>query len=381
MPHRSHQDKARRKIGRRGLITEGAMAACLAWALAPLRRARAAAGLTSAAAPPLATSSALASDISSDYNLLLVAGPATGRLAQWANLLCPLIGPGLGNGGSLHWNAVGAADGVTAANQFDARVSPDGSTAMLLPGAAATAQLPGDPRAQFDAGSWVAGLAGVSSTVVMGRVPLAELPTNAPLLVLADEPGGADLPILLGLSLLGYDVKPINSQNTLGDPRAALAGGQINIASITGSAVRDVAVWQDAGLVPLFSLGSIDTDGGIGADPMFPALPSLQNLLLAKGVSPLRPLPTAWRALCAAKQLTLGLVLPQLTPASRVAQWRQACTDGINSLTIQAIAATESLRFLSPPLPVATIAALTAPAGAQLELHQWLDNRLGWRPS
>lgn len=368
MPQSSQPGNARRGLNRRRLIEGFGAPALLAWALGPLCRAR-------------AFTQALAADIAADDNLLLVGGPATGRLAQWANLICPLLGPALGGGGSLHWTAVGAADGVTAANQFDARVSPDGNTALLLPGSAAIAQLIGDPRARFDAGTWVAGFAGLSSTVVMGRVPLTELPANAPLVVLADDPSGADLPVLLGLTLLGYRVKPVSLQSTLGDARAALVQGQIDIAALSDASVRNVAPWQKSGLVPLFSLGSIDAAGGPLPDPAFPALPPLESLLLAKGIDTTGPLPTAWRALSTAKQLTLGLVLPQLTPASRVAQWRQACADGIASLTIQAIAATESLRFVTQPAAAAVISALTAPAGAQLELHRWLANQLGWRPS
>ena len=338
----------------------------LGWALAPFRAVAA---------------TAFAADLAANANQLLVAGPAGGRLAQWANLLCPLLGPGLGGGGALAWNALGGADGVTAANQFDAQVAPDGNTAMLLPGAAPLAQLVGDPRAQFDPGGWVAGLAGLSSVVVLGRAPLAELPTSVPLSVLAADPGGADLPMLLGLSLLGYEVRPVAPQNLPGDARDALLRGRIDIACLADHEVSNVAQWQADGVEPLFSLGGLDEAGVAGRDPAFPHLPALDTLLLSKGRDLSRPLAVALRALSAARQLTLGLVLPQLTPASRVAQWRRACADSIASLTIEAIAATESLRFVAGPVAAAAVAAVMAPSGAQLELHQWLTNRLGWRPS
>ena len=47
---------------------------------------------------------------------------------------------------------IGSADGVTGANQFEARGAPDGQTVLLVPGQAAVAWMVGDPRAQFDVG-------------------------------------------------------------------------------------------------------------------------------------------------------------------------------------------------------------------------------------
>jgi hypothetical protein len=213
----------------------------------------------------------------------------------------------------------------------------------------------------------------------MGRVPLSELPTATPLRVLAADPSGTDLPTLLGLSLLGYNVRPISPQSVLGDGSTALLRGDADIATLSDSDVTRLPQWRNQGLVALFTLGAPDETGA--PDPFFPDLPTLQNLLLAKGIDPTRPLPTAWRALAAAKQLAMALVLPELTPPSRVAQWRQACAESVASLTIQAIAATESLRFITQPNASAVISAITAPSGAQLELHQWLANRLGWRPT
>ena len=313
-------------------------------------------------------------------NTLLVAGPAGGRMAQWANLLSPLLGPALAGGGILNLITVGAADGVTAANQFVTEVSPDGDTAMLLPGSAAIAQLVGDPRARFDPGAWVAGLAGISSTMVMARAPLEQFATKVPLRVLAEDPIGSDLPTLLGLTLLGYTVTAVTLTGSSSVADAA-SRGEIDVATVSNAGPGDVAKWQNAGLAPLFSLGAIDGTGAWIPDPSLPMLPTLVTLMAARGVDPTHPLPAAWRALTVAKQLTLGLVLPQLTPADRVAQWRQACAASIASIAIQAIAATESLRLTTQPTAAAIIASITAPPDAQLELHQWLANRLGWRPS
>ena len=97
---------------------------------------------------------------------LIIAGPPQGRLDRWADLLVPALGRAMPSAFArpamppLMRSAVGGVDGVTGANQFEARISPDGGTALLLPGSAAMAWLVGDPRAQFDAARWASGRPG-----------------------------------------------------------------------------------------------------------------------------------------------------------------------------------------------------------------------------
>src|SRR5579875_10676 len=87
-----------------------------------------------AGALPASAWAAAAPDPLAQGATMLVAGPLSGDTDHWADWLAPLLAPGLGGGAPLRREAVGGADGVTAANQFDARVSPDGTTAMLIPG-------------------------------------------------------------------------------------------------------------------------------------------------------------------------------------------------------------------------------------------------------
>ncbi len=361
---------SRSKLSRRSLIHAVAAPALLGWAMAPLKRARAfGTGLVS---------QAMAAD--SDPSMLLVAGPGDGKLAHWASLLCPLLGPALAAGGNLNFTTVGAADGVTAANQFGTRVSPDGSTAMLLPGSAVIAQMAGDPRARFDPGTWVAGLAGLSSTLIISKQPLAQLAGKNPLRVLAADPAGNDLPTLLGLSLLGFNVLPVSPASYGSVTPSAAEHANADVVTLSEASITQSLRWRLSGFTPAFSFGMIAKDGSEEPDPSFPWVPTLYQLLSEKGIDVTRPLPRAQRAAARAKQLSLALVLPQLTPASRIAQWRQACTQSIASLTVQAVAATESLRLVAQPAAVVAIASIIANADAQLELHQWLANRLDWHP-
>ncbi len=98
--------------------------------------------------------------------------PAAGR-RMLGRVAAPGLGRALPPGTAVRKDVVGGVDGVTAANQFEARTVPDGGTALLLPGSAAMAWLVGDPRARFDAGHWVPALAGVTPGLVVSRVPAA----------------------------------------------------------------------------------------------------------------------------------------------------------------------------------------------------------------
>ncbi|MBV9748398.1 MAG: hypothetical protein JO157_06270, partial [Acetobacteraceae bacterium] len=121
----------------------------------------AASGTARAAAPDAAT--------------LLVAGPAQGATAAWADLIVPALAHALPPGTRLGRESIGGADGVTAANQFEALTASDGEAVLLLPGAAALAWLVGDPRARFNAAQWVTALAGTTPAVLASRLPLARI--------------------------------------------------------------------------------------------------------------------------------------------------------------------------------------------------------------
>ena len=67
---------------------------------------------------------------------LMVAGPSHGLLNRWADALLPALEQALPPDTSIQRVEVGSADGVTGANQFEARGVPDGRTVLLAPGSA-----------------------------------------------------------------------------------------------------------------------------------------------------------------------------------------------------------------------------------------------------
>ncbi len=309
--------------------------------------------------------------------ILLVAGPGGGAVDSWAEWLSPSLGRALPPGTQLRKDLVGGIDGVTGANQFEARTVPDGNTALLLPGSAAMAWLVGDPRARFDVAHWVPALAGVTPGLVISRITIGQAMRGAPLRVAASGPAGPELPGLLALDMLGTHWTPILG---LTDNAAidALTSGQVDTICLYGRRVADYAQQLgSAGFSPMFSYGSMDETGRRQRDPAFPRTPDASELLADRpGSVALR---SAWRATAAAADLEVALVLPQLTPAAMVALWRRACAQAVNAVQGQANAL--GVRPQGAPAATVSTAALLANTAAQLELRKWLATRLNYRPT
>lgn len=313
---------------------------------------------------------------------LMVAGPDGCPLDGWAAALAPALARALAPRTQLRIVSLGGVDGVTGANQFEARVAPDGETALLVPGEAAIAWLAGDPRVQFDAARWVAVLAGTGGGLVVGRVDPARWTRTPNLRVAGAGPAGPALAMMLGLELLGVSFTPVFGF-TSSDARTALASGRAQVVLLAGANVPEQfeALAAD-GARPLFALGSIDASGAPGPDPLFPRVPHFTQLhATLRGAAPAGPLYDAWWATALAAQMTFGLVLPQLTPPATVALWRRAATQAVVTPALQTAASEASLRTLAPQPAAAVAAALAASPDALLDLRTWLADRWHYPPA
>jgi len=310
---------------------------------------------------------------------LLVAGPSDGMLNRWADALQPALEQSLPPETSIRRLEVGSADGVTGANQFEARGAPDGLTVLLAPGQAALAWMVGDPRAQFDVAHWVPVMAGTSAGIVVGRPTV--LAANGRARIAAAGPASFDLPAVLGMHLLTPRMEPVFGLAEPAEAQAAFSQGAVDAVLLRGHRVPEqFAAIVAAGALPLFTLGALDNSGLVVRDPQFPDVPHFAELYTARtGQRPTGPLCDAWGATAAATQLEFGLVLPQLTPASMVALWRRASMDAVAVLGVQAAAATVSVRTLTGPVATANTSALAANAPALVELRRWLAGRLNWK--
>ena len=305
-----------------------------------------------------------------DAATLLIAGPAQGATAAWADLLLPALTRALPPEVRLGRECVGGADGVTAANQFEVRAASDGGAVLLLPGAAALAWLVGDPRARFNAAQWVTALAGTTPAVLASRMPLRRIVTGQVVRV-AGSPAGPALPALLTLELIGALPQAVPARPDYADADAVLLHGR--------DIGRQLDEASQAGFMPILALSERDADGQPGRDPDFPELPT-SGERLAPGLR--QPLFAALGAAVAAARLDTALVLPPLTSASMVALWRRACAQAATAPATQAAAARLGVHAEAGAAAVASTAPLAAvDAAVLLDLRQWLAQRFGWHPS
>ncbi len=357
----------RRSVLRLGVGAVAAVGPCGA-ALAQHRAVR---------APPPLTSRALGMTTPSLTNpAMMVAGPADTATARWAGLLVGPLATALHPGRALAVSAIGGRDGVTGANAFEALTNPDGSTALLVPGAAAIAWLAGDPRVHFDAGRWVPALASFGAAVLLGR----RVAQPARLRVAASTPAGIELPALLGLSLLGITPVPVFGLADPDDARAALLGGHVDAIMLTGRDVpQRMAALSHQDLGPIFSLGTGARATSRG-DRMLADVPTLPELYQARlGRRPAGPLFDAWMATAAAARLDAALVLQPLTPPALVAQWRGACTQAIADPLLAVAVRTAQLKPLPAPDCVGALSVIVADETTLLALRRWIASRTDWR--
>jgi hypothetical protein len=335
------------------------------------------------AAPPLPSSAAVAAVPFPEGATILVAGPDGGPLGPWGGAIATALDATLPSGTKVHTTCTGGIDGVTGANQFEARVPPDGATVLLVPGAAALDWLVGDPRAHFDAEHWVPVMAGVTPAIVMAHPDAAPLGTGRPVRVAASGPVGPQLPALLGLDLLGAHVEPVFGLVGPEAANAAFVAGKADAVLTWGQNVpQQVAALQEAGGKALFALGALDANGAPGRDPAFPDVPTLVELHIAlHGTKPSGARYHAWRAAAAATRLEFGLVLPRLTLAAMVALWRRAASQAAAQPAVQSLANSFAVRPLEGVAAAAAMTSVAADSAALLELRGWLATRFNWRPT
>ena len=325
----------------------------------------------------------------SDLPTLIVGGPENSALAPWARMLGSAIGQRmLPTEQPLRIVHIGGADGVTAANQFEARTAPDGATALLISGSTAVAWLMGDPRVQFDAGHWLPLATGLASAVVVATQALTLFapagamgngPASAPTgryRLSCSGPLDVAIAASLGLSMLGLETQ---AATTSDDPVAELRAGRADFALLQGAAVIDRLTFaRRTGDIPIFSLGATDEAGQNVRDPLIPDVPSLPELLSNGAPHTLSSLLPAWRAVAATAQIEFALVLPWLTPSGTVALWRKAVSQMALSATPDVQASGPSKLGPKPAMRIHTdpagnfgMSAMRPDANTLIELRRW----------
>jgi hypothetical protein len=326
--------------------------------------------LTAALAGGIAYARQSGANPPSEAATLLVAGPEGGLLDRWSRVVQPALARGLPPTTSLTLAAIGGADGVTGANQFATRGEPDGRTLLLAPGDTAVAWMVGDPRAKFDPGHWMPVMTCVTPGVLVTR-PNARGPLRLALPAVTSPV----LAGLLGLEILGISASPVPMVSA--DATAAYGKGAVDAVLAIGHRVDEqLRALMALGARPAFALGGwTDSDRPV-RDSYFPDLPILTELLTGDS-----PLLGAYRAASTAARLEFMLVLPHLTPAARVAIWRQAATEAVAADDVTALADSLGARPIGGAETAACARAAIPPAPALAMLRDWLGKRHNWRPA
>ena len=229
-------------------------------------------------------------------------GVSRGQSADFAGQVVELVIPFKEGGGSDTWGRFNApflsrylpgqptvivrnvpgGNSIAGANRYAARARPDGLSVL---GTSASTQFPyllEDPRVTYDYRDWrvmmASGTGGVAYVAAeLGIASAAELHRigDRQLLYGSQGPTSLDLVPVLGLKLLGLNVRPIFGMSGRGAGRLAFERGEINIDYQTTTAyLRNVVPLIEQGdAVPLFSWGALDEAGALIRDPTFPDLP------------------------------------------------------------------------------------------------------------
>jgi hypothetical protein len=294
---------------------------------------------------------------------LLAPGPESGTVATLARQAVGALSRGLVQATALRVAVLGGPDGITAANRFASSTVRDGLMLLMMPGAAAQAQLVGDPRARFEPRHWPAICGSVQPCILAGRGPLA---AAAPVRLALSGPAAPEAAALLALDMAGRAAVPVFNLAG-GTAEAAIREASVDALVLTGLAAEARAA--ALGLTPWFAFDA----AGHARDPALPAVPALGELL----ADPSRPdLLEAARAAGAALRGRAVMVLPALTSANVVALWRAAARNWPEEAPDGAEAGT---RRIGAGQATALMTTMCPAADVALAYQLWLLRRLNWQ--
>ena len=316
---------------------------------------------------------------------LLIGGDKGSTAGRWGGLLAPELERGFGHGQVISTRMTVGQDGVTAANLFDTQTTPDGTTALAVPGAALVAALSGEARIHFDYSRWLPLFFSLLSPVVIGHAQLHRNIENfmrdRPVRIAVSTLTGIELPTVLGMTMFGLRPIPVPGLASVTDAIAALRDNQVDVIQILdpqGSAETRTAIeaLSHDGYPALFSLtDSVPLE--IGGQ----RVPFMHDVLLRENHSALSSLLYgAWTALSAAAALDIGLVLPMLTPPTLVAEWRHACDLAIDSTDIRTMASGTGRKLLDATACTGPLRQMAGDVTSIMALRRWLSTHLpDWR--
>ncbi|EUK19032.1 hypothetical protein [Commensalibacter papalotli (ex Servin-Garciduenas et al. 2014)] len=306
----------------------------------------------------------------------LVGGPEKSELGSWASQLSSAFATSLQEDTPLPVHFTTGYDGVTGANLFDTRTTPDGNTAFITSGNTFIASMSGDKRVHFDCERWIPVLCSLSPSITIARQPfhnsIPDLLKNRSMKVAVSSIIGRELPTLLGIELLKINTIPVEGLTDFSTAVKALKKGDVDALQLsTPQAIAALPDLLKDGLHSFFSLDNSTTYG--------PRFADLYNQLHHYKTD--NTLFDAWNAIALASRTNIAVMLPMLTPSALLAKWRLNTGKVIKDNAIVNLAKSEEMTLQENPVCNDTISKMCPPIITTMALQRWLSVKFQkWSP-
>ncbi|MGO4888425.1 hypothetical protein ACJ2A9_11750 [Anaerobacillus sp. MEB173] len=211
---------------------------------------------------------------------------AGGGTDLFARFMAPYIGENLSGSPSVQVINVPGGQTIVGTNEFAYMREHNGYNLLQSSASVHTPYLLGESAVKYDLKDFEPIIGAPTGAVVYispdtGVTKPADLGNLDEKLVFAGISAiGLDLVTLLSFEVLGLDVQAILGYEGRGPARVAFEQGEANIDFQTTSAyLQNIEPLIDSGVaVPLYSLGQINEHGDLVRDPVFPDLPTLEEV-------------------------------------------------------------------------------------------------------
>lgn len=251
-------------------------------------------GVTAGETPLASTPTPAPQQIYNDQTIrLIVPFDAGGGTDTWARTMAPFIQKHLGEGVRVQVINKPGASGVSGTNSF--YFSHDEKTILVSSGSIFFPYLLGDNAVEYDFNEFVP-IVGSPVGGVIFVSPETGIETVEDLCTYDDQltyggisSTGLDIIPLLTFELLNINLHAVFGYDGKGSSRIAFEQGQTDIEyQTTPGYLANVERLSDRNLIiPLYTFGTLDNQGNLVRDPVFPELPTIKEVYTAcNGVSP-----------------------------------------------------------------------------------------------
>lgn len=321
-----------------------------------IRAAALAITLASSAIPTYSQDSG-AVDFAGDTIEMIVPFAAGGGSAAYAQLMAQFLGQELPGSPTVIVRNIEGAGSMVGMNHFEREAEPDGSMFASVGIATFYNYLLEADGVEYDLPNYRAFLSSAGGLVIYGRTdagltgdPVADLKTLQAMEPIygGESPSGGDMNTLFALEILGVRPKAIFGLSN-NEARAAFERGELQLRFDTSGSWEDaVKPMVDDGIaVPLFTFGSVDAEGNVIRDPLFPDLPTVPELYEQLNGEPMEGVEAeVWQLLLSVRAFSLRtFVLPAETPD----QVYQAYADAMaRVLALPELQTPEALEIIGP---------------------------------